>query len=185
MKTLSTLFNGKLVYLAAPLPGDAELFSLWSRDAEYLRQVDTDYAFPGSPAEMLEKQNHFRSMTNGVLFHLRTVDQDRLIGFIAVHSIEWNNRSGKLSMGIGEAEYRNKGYGSEALRLALNYSFNELNLHRVGLDVIASNMRAVHTYEKAGFQHEGLIRQAVHRDGKYDDLLIMGILRDNFNLINS
>lgn len=56
---------------------------------------------------------------------------------MAIHGIEWNNRTGLLAIGIGDANDRGKGYGREAIHLILKYAFYELNLHRVGLDVIS------------------------------------------------
>lgn len=179
-KTLPDLFKGKLVRLAAPQPEDPEAFARWSQDASYLRQLDTAHAQPTLVAEMLERQNSFRADPCCVLFHLRTLEDDRLIGFLAIHSIEWNNQAGILSMGIGDPAYQGSGYGTDALNLGLNYAFNELNLFRVGLDVIASNTRAIHTYEKAGFKHEGARRSAVYRDGQRVDWLLMGILRSEW-----
>ena len=117
---------------------------------------------------------------NTLAFRLRTLENDRLIGFVALHSIEWNNQAGLLAIGIGEAEYRNRGYGSDALRLILRYAFEELNLNRVGLDVIANNERAIAAYERAGFRREGAMRSAVQRDGRRHDRLIMGILREEW-----
>jgi RimJ/RimL family protein N-acetyltransferase len=177
MSRQESLFCGKLLRLAAPRAEDAEIVASWSNDADYLRQVDTDFARPRTTQETTEEINSRRSGNTCIEFHLRTVLDDRLIGFVAIHSIEWNNQIGTISIGIGESEFRGKGYGSEALRLMLNYAFNELNLYRVGLDVIASNTRAIHAYEKAGFISEGLMRSAVMRDGVRGDLLIMGILR--------
>ncbi len=79
---------------------------------------------------------------NSVSFMLRTVQDDRLIGFVAIHGIEWNNRMGLLAIGIGDVNDRGKGYGREAIHLILKYAFYELNLH-VGLDVISYNKAAM------------------------------------------
>lgn len=177
---MKTLFEGDLVRLAAPRPEDAECFVRWSHDPEYLRQVDTDTARPRTLAEINEEFSKSPAHTNELYFHLRTVAEDRLIGFGALHSIEWNNQAGILSIGIGEPEYRGKGYGTDALRLLLNYAFNELNLYRVGLDVISDNIRAIRTYEKAGFRREGEMRASVLRDGVRAGRVIMGILREEW-----
>lgn len=175
-----TLFTGRLVRLAAPERDDAPAFARWSQDADYLRNLDTDFARPYSAETFLERFPPARENPNGVLFHLRTLDADRLIGFVALHSIEWNNQAGLLSIGIGDPEYRGRGYGSDALRLALRYAFAELNLYRLGLDVIAANAAAIRAYERAGFRHEGAARGAVLRDGQRQDRLSMGILRDEW-----
>jgi RimJ/RimL family protein N-acetyltransferase len=175
-----TLFRGKLVRLAAPTRDDAELFARWSQDPEYLRNSDTDYARPYSAETYIERFNPGHEGPNAVVFHLRTLEEDRLIGFVAIHTIEWNNQAGLLSIGIGEPGYRGHGYGADALQLALRYAFDELNLHRVGLDVISNNAQAIRAYERVGFKHEGVQREAVLRDGQRHGRIIMGILREEW-----
>jgi RimJ/RimL family protein N-acetyltransferase len=115
----------------------------WSEDPDYMRSLDTDYARPRPEREFGPEAYSQAAGPNSVEFRLRTLEDDRLIGFVALHTIEWNNRAASLAIGIGEAAYRGKGYGTEALRLILRYAFDELNLERVGLDVIANNEAAI------------------------------------------
>jgi RimJ/RimL family protein N-acetyltransferase len=176
------LFRGKLVRLAAPQPEDNAAFAQWSNDSEYMRQLDTDYIYPRNAASMQESQARHNDPSHGVVFNIRTLDDDRLIGFVAIHSIEWNNQAGLIAIGIGVPEYRGKGYGGDALRLVLNYGFNELGLYRIGLEVIGSNARAMRAYEKVGFIKEGVKRACVFRDGQRTDVVVMGILRDDWQL---
>jgi len=159
---------------------DAEVMAMWQEDSEYLRNVDTDVAFPQSLHEIANDGLIKGRKSNSVSFMVRTVQDDRLIGFVAIHGIEWNNRTGLLAIGIGGVNDRGKGYGREAIHLILKYAFYELNLHRVGLDVISYNKVAIELYKKMGFQIEGCMREAVQRDGKYFDRIIMGILRDEW-----
>jgi RimJ/RimL family protein N-acetyltransferase len=179
--TDESLFRGRLVRLAVPREEDAEAFSRWSEDAGYVRNLDTAYARPVPARGFAERFDALRSDPQTIEFHLRTLEEDRLIGFVAVHSIEWNNRSALLAIGIGEADYRGKGYGADALQLILGYAFRELNLHRLGLDVISSNQAAIRAYEKAGFRREGVMRQAVLRDGRRYHRVLMGILREEWS----
>ena len=174
-------FRGNLVRLVAPSERDAPVLARWSEDARYLRAMDTDYARPLSPEEFAFRLSPEQADPNRLEFHLRTLDGDRLIGFVALHSVEWNNGAALLAVGIGEPEYRGKGYGTDALQLILRFAFQELNLFRVGLDVIATNTRAIHAYEKIGFQCEGRMRGAVMRDGCRTDRTFMGILRDEWS----
>jgi RimJ/RimL family protein N-acetyltransferase len=171
------LFRGKLVRLTAPAAEDAQTLARWSQNAGYLRSLDTDYARPVSAREFAERLGSDRPDPNAVAFHLRTLADDRLIGFVALHSIEWNNRTALLGIGIGEFDYRGKGYGTDALQLILRYAFEELNLFRIGLNVIENNRSAIRVYEKAGFRREGVTRGAVLRDGRRYDVILMGILR--------
>lgn len=174
------LFRGRLVRLAAPRADEAEAQSRWSEDAAYRRLMDSDWARP----ETVESyRGRHGSGSNAAYFSLRTLADDRYIGFVVLHSIEWNNAAGILSMGIGERDYWGKGYGSDALRLILRYGFHELNLHRIGLDVHSTNARAIRAYEKAGFTHEGALREAGYRDGRRYDRLLMGILRPEWEAV--
>ncbi|MCC3379968.1 GNAT family N-acetyltransferase [Paenibacillus farraposensis] len=175
---IKNLFYGERIKLAAVREEDAEVMLKWGEDAEYLRNVDTDLALPYTLKQM---EAEGAPSSNEIYFRLRTLADDVLIGFVAIHGIEWNNRIGQLAIGIGNREYRGKGYGVEAVRLILRYAFNELNLNRVGLDVIEYNDQAIRTYQKAGFQLEGRVRSAVLRDGSSYDRIMMGILYSEWN----
>lgn len=177
---MKSLFYGERIYLCARRPEDARIMAKWTLDSEYMREVDSDYMRPKSEEDIIEDYKQYGTGTNTVDFRIRTLQGDQLIGFISIHSIEWNNQAGILSIGIGEPDFRSKGYGTEAIRLMLKYAFHELNLERVGLDVIASNLRAIHVYEKCGFVKEGTLRRAVSRDGKRIDCLVMGILKSEW-----
>ncbi|MGG0151702.1 GNAT family N-acetyltransferase [Bacillus mycoides] len=174
------LFQNKTIKLSAIREADAEVMAMWQEDSEYLRNVDTDLAFPQSLHEISNDELLKGRRSNSVSFMLRTVQDDRLIGFVAIHGIEWNNRTGLLAIGVGDGNDRGKGYGNEAIHLILKYAFYEMNLHRIGLDVISYNKAAIALYKKMGFQMEGCMREAVQRDGRYLDRIIMGILRDEW-----
>ena len=81
-----------------------------------------------------------------------------------------------MSIGLGDSANWGKGYGNEATRLALGFAFNELNLHRVQLTVFDYNSRAIHLYEKLGFQQEGIYREFLQRDGRRFDMYLYGLL---------
>jgi RimJ/RimL family protein N-acetyltransferase len=85
-----------------------------------------------------------------------------------------------VGIGIGDRELWGKGYGTEAMKLMLRFAFQELNLRRVSLNTFEYNPRAVHSYEKAGFVHEGCERDWLHREGRRWDLIYMGILREEW-----
>jgi RimJ/RimL family protein N-acetyltransferase len=182
-KPFPSLFRGRLVRLTFPRSGDAAELVRWHENDDYARSMDTDYARPVSHQTMSEHLTD-PAKSGEILFLVRTLSDDRLIGFVAISMIEWNNQSGMLSMGIGDERDRSQGYGSDALSLILNYAFNELNLFRVGLMVIGSNTRAIRLYEKMGFCHEGAQRLAVHRDGLRCDQIIMGILKDEWERLD-
>lgn len=99
-----------------------------------------------------------------------------LIGNAGFFNFDWRNRSAELGIMIGEKTCWNKGFGTETLRLLLRHGFATLNLHRIYLRVYENNPRAIRAYQKAGFTLEGRLRQAEFHDGKYQDVLVMGVL---------
>jgi RimJ/RimL family protein N-acetyltransferase len=171
------LFTGRLVRLTAARPDDKEAISRWTHDAEYLRQLDSDAARPRSAEFFAEDKDKARERESRVFdFRVRTLADDKLIGFTEL-GLDWPNQVAWIGIGIGEPEYRGKGYGSDAVRLTVNYAFRELGIYRVSLNVFSYNQRAIRSYEKVGFVHEGLLRAALYRDGQRYDCLFMGILR--------
>ena len=177
------LLQSELVRLAAAnSETDAEAMAHWSRDSEYARQLDSDPACPQSvkhAKEDIQKWMENESPDN-FGFMIRTLADGRLIGFIGLDGIHWTHGDTFVGIGIGDAEYRGNGYGTDAMRVILRYAFTELNLHRVSLDVFEYNPRAIRSYEKAGFVVEGRQRQALNRDGRRWDVIYMGILREDW-----
>jgi RimJ/RimL family protein N-acetyltransferase len=113
-------------------------------------------------------------------FEIHTLEGDQIIGFVGLSGVRWNQGDAWVGLGIGEPDYWGKGFGTDAMYLVLRYAFMELGLERVSLSVVASNERAIRAYVKAGFKPEGVERQLVHRDGETEDVLYMGILRQEW-----
>jgi RimJ/RimL family protein N-acetyltransferase len=107
-------------------------------------------------------------------------EQWKLIGSLGFFDIDWRNRCAEFGILIGDKTCWNQGYGTEAVRLLLQHGFKTLNLNRIYLRVFENNPRAVRAYEKAGFIHEGRQRQGEFMDGRYIDVLVMSMLRDEF-----
>ncbi|MBP2018494.1 RimJ/RimL family protein N-acetyltransferase [Symbiobacterium terraclitae] len=107
-------------------------------------------------------------------------EQGRFIGLVRLWRISERNRSAMLTIYIGEKDHWGRGYGTDALRLVLREAFGPMDLHRVELHVFEFNRRAIRSYEKAGFVHEGVRRQALRRGSRYYDIVVMGITREEF-----
>jgi RimJ/RimL family protein N-acetyltransferase len=112
-------------------------------------------------------------------FALETKDGVYL-GGIGLHKIDWENSNAEVGIVIGKKEYWNKGYGTDAMLAILDFGFNQMNLHRIYLRVFEFNQRGIRSYEKCGFQKEGVLRQDRYRQGRYYNTIIMGILKEEF-----
>lgn len=177
------LFNGKLVRLAAPQPDDHLHFAKWSENDDYLRIMDNDPARPISAESHAQWEQGWTGAPNVYHFRLRTVTDDKLIGVVVLGGIEWTNQTASLGIAIGDPAYWGKGYGTEAMHLILGYAFRELNLYRVTSSTISYNTRSVRLHEKVGFQHEGVQRQSIQREGQRYDVIHFGILRHEWEAL--
>jgi len=103
-----------------------------------------------------------------------------LIGRCVLRNFDHTNQTCELGIGIGNASYRDRGYGGDALRVLLDYAFRLRNVRKVWLVVNADNPRAMRLYTARGFVEEGRFRQHVWSNGRYIDLVQMGLLRDEW-----
>lgn len=104
----------------------------------------------------------------------------RLVGEVVIADIDLQNRSAHLRIAIAQEQDFGKGYGTEAMLLALYHGFGMLPLHRIELEVLPYNTRAIHVYEKLGFVQEGIRRDACYFNHRYYDVVTMSLLEDTF-----
>jgi RimJ/RimL family protein N-acetyltransferase len=176
----STFLVSRRLWYRSPEPDDAMLITSWRNDARVRRNMSPRFPSACQAArKWIEDQNPSeRGKANyhaSFMFGLkRTVEP---IGFAGLFAINWIDRSAEFGIAIGPAHW-GQGYGREVARQMLDYGFNELNLNRVELHVVASNARGIKAYQAAGFVHEGTKRKGVLVEGQFEDLLLMGALRE-------
>jgi len=168
---------GKNIYLSPRTVEDAEQYTKWMNDFN-----TTDYLGRSHNIMTLEKEKEFleKHIGDEATFNIVTLDNDKLIGTISLENLDHINRRGTLGIFIGDEIEREKGYGTEAIRLILDYGFNYLNLNNINLDVMEFNERAKACYKKCGFVETGRRRKSEFLDGKYYDRIRMDILKDEF-----
>ncbi|MBR1478314.1 MAG: UDP-4-amino-4,6-dideoxy-N-acetyl-beta-L-altrosamine N-acetyltransferase [Lachnospiraceae bacterium] len=104
------------------------------------------------------------------------INNDKPLGSVYIQNIDRHHKKGEFGIFIGEKDARGKGIGTAATRLILEIAFKELSLHRVYLRLLSSNERALNSYLKAGFVKEGLLKEDVFVDGKYEDVIWMAVI---------
>lgn len=180
---MNDILKGALVRLSAVDPEEfSKAFARWRRDSELMRLMDSNATRLGSQNDSqksLEKELEEQQL-NQHWFTIRSVAEDKLIGDIGLYVVNWSGRDAFVGLGIGERDFWGRGYGTDAMKVILRYAFMEVNLRRVTLTVFEYNPRAIRSYEKAGFRHEGRRRKLLHRDGRRYDELFMGILREEW-----
>lgn len=169
---------GENVYLSPVNPSDIEVFLAWMNDMDVTDYTGRTYALTNYVTEQDWMQNMLAK--GGYTFSIVTLDEDKVIGNIGLEGVDPVNRRATLGIMIGEKESRNKGFGTEAIKLLLDFAFNYLNLNNVMLIYLECNERAKRCYEKVGFKEFGRRRNAKFLNGKYYDDVYMDILADEF-----
>ena len=170
------IFTGQLVRLIIMnLDEDLKLIEEWNVDSEYQRLLDAGAA--NRYNFKLTKEFFEKEIEGMHAFMIQKLDDDRKIGIIELEGFNWRVGSAWVGIGIGVRELWGKGYGTDAMRIILRYGFTMLNLNRIQLDVFSINQRAMASYEKAGFKHEGHLNGNLLKAGVRYDEVFMGILR--------
>ena len=174
---MAAMFRGEKIRLTPLRVSDAEAMSEWCTNEAFIRLYDSKFALPRTADSFRRELERDEIPHQEIDFAIRPLEADSLLGNIGLVDIEWSNRVAWLYIGLGDRSVWGKGIGSEAMRLFLTYVFNELNFHRIQLSVVSYNDAAIRMYERLGFVHEGVLREAGERDGKRYDLIVYGLLR--------
>ena len=182
--TMSIIY-GKRVRLRAAERDDISKFHEWVNDPEVTRGLALYL-----PMSFADEENWFNTLAKRdqkekpLAIEIRKGKNWKLVGNCGVFDLDPVSSSAELGIMIGDKSEWNKGYGSEVMSLLVKHCFETLNLNRAFLKVYTENIRAVRSYEKAGFVLEGRLREAVYKHGKYDDVLIMSVLRSEWTSRN-
>src|SRR5215212_6290590 len=185
--SMKDIFTGKLVRLSAFDPEElSKALPRWYRNSEYFRLLDSSARpLKSSKAAAKRMEEEVGEMLlQSYYFSIRTLAEDKLIGELELDVVNWPGRDAFVALGIGETGYWSKGYGTDVMNVLLVFAFTEINLRRVSLGVFEYNPRAIRSYEKAGFRHEGRLRCLLNREGRRWDNLFMGILREEWLALN-
>ncbi|HSB02115.1 MAG TPA: GNAT family protein [Anaerolineales bacterium] len=180
---MKDVLTGKFVRLSAFDPDEmSKAFIRWNLNSEYFRLLNSS-ARPMQSAKSNSKwmaEEVSEMSLASYSFSIRTLADDKLIGELDLDVVNWIGREAFVGLGIVETEYWSRGYGTDIMNVLLRYAFTEINLQRVTLTVFEYNPRALRSYEKVGFRHEGQLRNFLNREGRRWNEVYMGILREEW-----
>lgn len=158
--------KGRRIYLRPPTKEDIPLFLKWTNDREVNQYLSM--FLPVTEIDETEWLNDLQKKKNEnitlVIVHAKS---GRPIGTMGLHRIDWKDRRGTTGALIGEKKFQNKGYGTEAKMLFLDYAFNTLNLRKICSTVLGFNGRSVAYSKKCGYHVEGVLKSHVFKNGEY------------------
>ena len=171
--------QGEHVNLRGLRREDLDSVRNWWDCAEATRFMETG-VFPTTEARLEDFYRTSTESSNTVVFVVEERSTGSTIGLSGLYEIFWPGRRAEFRILIGDPGVFDKGYGTEATLMTIDYGFVRLNMEVIHLGVNAANARAVRAYEKAGFIHEGIRRKFVYARGEYNDAVVMSMLRDEY-----
>lgn len=160
---------------------DIPQINKWRNDAQLIACLGAPYRFINEDVDSAWYDDYMKSRDSCVRCAIVDSQQDgEILGLITLANINNINRSGEIHIMIGDAQNRGKGMGTFAVNAMINHAFNNLNLRRLELGVLESNSAAYKLYEKCGFVKEGVKRKASYKNGSYTDMIIMGLLKEEW-----
>lgn len=173
---LGPVLQGTLLVLSPIEPEHLQYFCRWSRDPAGIRYMEMQY--PLTLADESQWYQRIATAPDGVFWAILLHGQ--LIGNIALANIDWVSRHASSGIWIGDTSQHGKGYGTEAMRLRTRYAFEELGLEKVMTSIMVGNEASRRATERVGYRHCGLRRRHIWRGGKWHDVWLGEILRDDW-----
>jgi len=168
---------GEKCYLSPISLDDVERYTEWVNDMEMglFMQFSIGIIDLDKERELLQQL-----MKESFTFAIVEKDINKAVGNCSLMGISSVHRHSWFGIFIGDKTYWNRGIGTEATNLILDYGFNVLNLNNISLEVFDFNKRAIRCYEKVGFTKVGIRRKYVYIAGNYHDVVIYDILAEEF-----
>ena len=171
------------VYLRALEPDDYKISVNWRNDDDITSKLGGGKYFVSNEIERQWVQNAI-NQNKDVRLAICTVEGNIYIGNVYLTGIDYVNRKATSHILIGNHDYWNGGYGTEAMHLLLNYAFNYKNLRRIEAIVLEANIGSCKRHEKLGYKREGLLRESVYKDGCYKNQVYYALLKSEYKPVS-
>lgn len=167
----------KRIYLRAFEPEDYLTIVKWRNDREIAAKLGGGISFFSAARE--------KKWVEDTIFHSSDVklavclcENDMHIGNVYLTGINYINRTAESHILIGNKSYWGQGYAKEALLQILHFGFDEKGLNRIEAHINADNDASLRMHEKCGYVREGVLRQAIFKNGRFKDVIVMSILKE-------
>lgn len=178
------VLKGNLVELRAITKENMNSLYKWRNDDEVSYWATGNSPFFTNVS--MEQLDHFFEQVSNLnkkdecVFAVYTLE-GKCIGIADYRDVDAVTHKAVIGLTIGDKEYWGKGFGTDAVQTLVKYLFLNLNMRKIQLDTWSGNKRAIRSYEKCGFQVEGVLREDVYVNGEYYDTVIMGLLREEWD----
>ena len=171
-----SILVGERVRLRGVRDDDLPTLAKWEMDPGRMTTLSNWVAPPSEAAAKEHLVEASANQKDDLGFAIETLDDPPVLaGNILLWGVRAKDRCATLGIALGR-EHIGRGYGTDAMRVIVDYGFREMGLHRIQLSVATFNPAGIRVYEKAGFVGEGRHRESVLHDGRWYDEVLMSIL---------
>ena len=172
------LVETERIFLRETSPNDVnDEYVNWMNDPEVTKYMEARFRKHTGESVLNFVENTVKR-ENSILLAIIAKDQNKHIGNVKLGPIDTEHGFAILGIMVGDKSYWGKGYGPEAIKLAVDYAFNNLGLRKINADVYESNVGSIRAFQKAGFQEEGRRQKQYYSEGKFIDAICFSINRD-------
>ena len=169
------------IFLRALEIGDLERTYKWHSDENLFKTLGGPFRHVSMAAEKDWLLNKEKFSNLEINLAICLIDTHQHIGIISVRDIDWISRNGNLAgIFIGEPEFRGQGFGTDALKSIVKHCFFDLGLNRIYAQILESNIASQKMFEVCGFKIEGKLRQHSFKDGKFNNVILVGLCVDEY-----
>ena len=172
------------VYLRALEPEDYLSLYKWRNDFKITDLLGGNRFYVSKHREKQWVESSIKEDKTNLRMAICFSESQCFIGLVNLTNIDHVNKKAEFSIFIGDKGIHGKGYGSISTKLILKHAFEKLNLNKVWLSVLQSNKVGQYLYQKIGFKIDGIIRQDIFKNNKYHDLIIMSMLKNEYESKN-
>lgn len=173
------------VYLRSLEMSDLQACFKWHNDASLFVHLCNGFRHVSLEAETVWLKRRVEYSDREVNAAVCLSGSGTHIGNVYLRDIDWRSQNAALGLFIGEPDCRGKGCGSSALRQMIQHAFNDLGLHRVYLYALAANQPALRSYLRVGFTLEGTLRDHAFKQGRFHDVVVLGLRPEEFARANA
>lgn len=171
------------IFLRALEPDDYKTTIRWRADEEIWDSVLGERYFVSSEYEKKWVQDAIVNK-NEIRLGVCLREGGELIGLTSIVAIDWLNRSARSQIMIGEKSYWGKGYGTQAVLDTVRFGFLHRGFERMWVRIVDTNVSSIALHEKIGYKREGMMRHAVFKNGRFHDVVLLSLLRGEFDALH-
>jgi RimJ/RimL family protein N-acetyltransferase len=160
---------------------DITKINKWRNDKDLISNLGAPFRYINVDVDYKWYEIYMQNRSTNIRCAIVEVgNEDDILGMASLINLNYINQSADFHIMIGEHENRGKGMGFFSTKEMLNHAFYDLNLNRIELGVLQDNYPALNLYEKVGFKQEGIKRKSIYKNGKFIDMIIMSILKEDY-----